>query len=267
MARGENGQNALREGLLKGRFALGVWSALGSAEVAECLSQLGFDWMLIDMEHAPNQLRDVLAQLRAAQAGKTPIIVRPPSNDVVDIKRLMDIGVETIMIPYVETVADAAQAVQSMRYPPDGIRGVALSGTRATSYGLNQNYRHEIAHRSMLIVQIETPKGFENLNSILAVDGVDGVFVGPNDLAANLGFIGDGDRDEVNSAIEIILRKCEAHGKIPGILANSPNLAERFIKMGYRMVSVTSDSGLIVRSAAAVLQDYRSLTSALKIAQ
>ena len=176
-------ENRFKAALKRDERQIGLWSTLGSAMVAELIGHAGFDWLLIDTEHSPNELPAIVAQLQAMQTGTASAVIRPAWNDPVLIKRILDIGVQSLLIPFVETAEAAAAAVAATRYPPDGIRGVS-TGSRAAGYGRIKDYPNAAAAEICVLVQIETLKGVENIDAIANTPGVDGVFVGPADLSA-----------------------------------------------------------------------------------
>ena len=196
--------NPFKRALRAGRPQIGLWTSLASNLAVEVVAGSGFDWLLLDMEHAPNELPMVLAQLQAARGGTAQPIVRPPWNDMVVIKRLLDVGVQSLLIPYVQSAEEARDAVAFTRYPPQGVRGFA-TGPRANDYGRITDYVQTYADELCLLVQVETKQGLANLEAIAAVDGVDGVFIGPADLAAALGHPGELKHPEVQAAIEELL--------------------------------------------------------------
>lgn len=241
-------QNRFKRALGEGRPLIGLWSVLANATVAELLGGAGYDWLLIDMEHAPNELPGVQAQLQALRGSGTAPIVRPPWNDMVWVKRVLDLGAQTLLIPYVQTAEEAAQAVSYMRYPPAGRRGVA-GGTRATQWGRVRDYYQRCERELCLLVQVESRQGLENLDTIAATPGVDGVFIGPADLSADLGHLGDPQHPEVKAAIEDAVGRIRAAGKAAGILARGEDAARRWLEAGCTFVAVGVDAVLLAQAA------------------
>lgn len=182
-------QNHFKRAILEGRQQTGLWCSLPGTYVAELVAGSGFDWLLFDTEHSPGDPLTVIEQLQAVAPYPVSAIVRPASNDTVLIKRFLDIGAQTLLIPYVQSADEARAAVSAMRYPPEGVRGVS-GVTRATRFGRIPNYGKRAAEELCLLVQLETAEALEQLEAIAAVDGVDGIFIGPADLAASLGFVG-----------------------------------------------------------------------------
>lgn len=249
-------RNEFKHAIARGETQIGFWLSLCSNIVAEIVSYSGYDWMLIDTEHAANDTASVLQQLQAMAAGTASPIVRPTWNDPVMIKRLLDIGVQTFLVPYVESAAEARAAVEATRYPPDGMRGVAGT-TRASRYARVPDYHHKTAAEICLLVQVETREGYDNLDEIIAVDGVDGIFVGPSDLSAGLGHLGNAGHAEVQDAIGDILARCKAADKPAGFLAHVEDEAKKWIEAGFTFVSVGADTGLMVKHSDSLLRRFK----------
>jgi 4-hydroxy-2-oxoheptanedioate aldolase len=248
--------NPFKRALRAGRPQIGLWSSLASHLAAELVAGAGFDWLLLDMEHAPNELPMIHAQLQAVAGGSAHPIVRPPWNDMVVIKRLLDIGVQSLLIPYVQTAEEARNAVAYTRYPPQGLRGFA-TGPRANNYGRITDYVQTYADELCLLVQVETRQGLDNLEAIAAVDGVDGVFIGPADLAAALGHPGELTHPDVQAAIEDAIGRLVAIGKPPGILTGDEALAHRYLELGCRFTAVGADLALLRAGADALAARFR----------
>jgi len=240
--------NRFKRALRAGEQQIGLWLSLSSHYSAEVCAGSGFDWLLIDTEHSPNELDMVFCQLQAIAAYPPTPIVRPAWNDMVLVKRFLDVGVQTLLIPYVQTEEEAANAVAYTRYPPRGVRGVAAA-TRATGFGRIKNYPQRCEDELCVLVQVETRRGLDNLERIARVDGVDGVFIGPGDLAAGLGHVGNIPHPEVQSAIEDAIKRIKACGKAPGILTPDEKLAQRYIELGTLFTAVGADVGLLGRGA------------------
>lgn len=248
--------NPFKKAILAGRHQVGLWVSLVSAYNAELVAGAGFDWLLIDGEHSPNDVDTVLAQLQAVAPYPVSPVVRPAWNDKVLMKRYLDVGAQTFLVPYVQNAAEAEAAVAAMRFPPEGIRGVA-GVTRASRFGRIPNY-HRRAHEELcLLVQIETREGLDNLEAIAKVDGVDGLFIGPADLAAGLGHLGDLGHPEVQSAIEDAIRRIKACGRAPGILTPDEKLARRYIELGTVFTAVGLDAVILARGAEALAAKFK----------
>ncbi len=249
--------NRFKRALREGKPQIGLWSVMANASVAELLGASGYDWLLIDMEHAPNELPDVQAQLQALRGSSATPIVRPPWNDMVWVKRVLDLGTQTLLIPYVQTAEEAAQAVSYMRYPPAGRRGVA-GGTRATQWGRIRDYYKSVEEELCLLVQVESRQGLANLDAIAATPGVDGVFIGPADLSADMGHLGDPQHPEVQAVIEDAVRRIRQAGKAAGILARGEEPARRWLEAGCAFVAVGVDAVLLAQAADGLAAKFRT---------
>ena len=249
--------NAFKHAIKNDKLQLGLWSGLSNNVTVEVLANAGFDWLLLDTEHSPNELPMVHSQLQAISHGKAHPIVRPPWNDTVTIKRYLDIGAQTLLIPYVQDADEARSAVAATRYPPLGVRGYAAAA-RASNYGRIKDYPSSCEAQLCLLVQVETPHALANIEAIAAVDGVDGIFIGPGDLAASMGHIGNPTHPEVVAAIDDAIRRIRACGMAAGILAGDETLARRCIAAGCTFVAVGSDVGLLARGAESLAAKYRA---------
>ncbi|MBY5768874.1 4-hydroxy-2-oxoheptanedioate aldolase [Rhizobium laguerreae] len=249
-------ENRFKRALQEKRQQVGLWCSLPGSYAAEIVAPSGFDWLLFDTEHSPNDVLTVLPQLQAVAAYDVSAIVRPASNDAVLIKRYLDIGAQTLLIPYVQNRAEAEAAVSAMRYPPAGIRGV--SGlTRATRFGRVTGYAKRAEEELCLLVQLETRAALEALEAIAAVDGVDGIFIGPADLAASLGHPGEPGHPEVVAAVEDAIRRIVALAKPAGILTPDATFAARCIELGTTFTAVGIDAGLLARGTEALAAKFR----------
>lgn len=236
--------NRFKQAILAGRQQVGLWVSLASPYSTEIVAGSGFDWLLIDGEHSPNDPTTVLPQLQAAAAYPVSTIVRPAWNEKVLIKRYLDIGAQSLLIPYVETAGEAEAAVAAIRYPLRGVRGVA-GVTRASRYGRVADYVKRAEEELCLLVQVESRLGLDNLEAIARTDGVDGVFIGPADLAAGLGHLGQQAHPEVQKAIEDAVRRIKACGKPAGILAVDEASARRYIEWGTTFTAVGLDTMIL----------------------
>jgi len=247
--------NSFRRAVRSGETLIGCWASLASPIVTELLGTVGFDWMLLDAEHAPNDVLTLIPQLMALKDSASAPVVRPPANDSVFIKRLLDSGFSNFLVPFVDSAEDAARAVAATRYPPQGIRGVSVS-QRGNRYATVPNY-FEIANDNIcVIVQIESRKAVDSIDDILAVDGIDAVFVGPSDLAAAYGHLGNPGHPDVQQAIARVFERAQAAGKPGGILAPVQADAERYISMGCRVIAVCADMGLLKGAAQTVQKHF-----------
>jgi 4-hydroxy-2-oxoheptanedioate aldolase len=250
-------ENKFKRALRAGRPQIGLWSSLCSDMAAEVIAGSGFDWILIDTEHAPNELPMVVGQLRAATGGTAAAVVRPAWNDMVLMKRLLDAGVQNFLVPYVQTQAEARAAVAATRYPPHGIRGVAVTH-RANRFGRVADYFQKAGDEICLVVQIETALALKNIEAIAAVEGVEALFIGPSDLAAALGHLGNPGHDEVRAAIADALQRIRKTGKAPGILAPIEADARRWLESGCLMLAVGSDIGLLARNSEQLAARFKT---------
>ncbi|MBM3521909.1 MAG: HpcH/HpaI aldolase/citrate lyase family protein [Alphaproteobacteria bacterium] len=249
-------RNAFKHALAQGRRQIGLWSSLGSNIAAEILAPAGFDWILLDMEHSSNEIPMLIQQMQALTGGTATAIVRPPWNDAVTIKRVLDAGAQSILVPFVQNAAEARAAVAATRYPPHGIRGVA-TGSRGGRYGRIDGYLGKANAEMCVLVQIETPMGITNLEAIASVEGVDGVFIGPSDLAATHGHLGNPGHPDVDKLIFEAGARLKKLGKPAGFLTPNEALARRVIEAGFLFVAVGSDNGLLVRSADALANSFK----------
>ncbi len=225
---------------------IGLWLALGDENAAELCAHAGFDWLLIDGEHAPHDVRSILSQMRAVQGGASATVVRLASDDRVAIKQHLDIGAQTLLIPMIESAEQAREVVRSCRYAPSGARGIGAAFARASRYGRVTDYLHRAADEICILLQVETVKGIKALDAILEVEGVDGVFVGPSDLAADMGLPGKPGSDEVQKLVVDALTRIGASTKASGILTSDVALCAQYKAMGVNFLAVGSDVGVLV---------------------
>lgn len=251
--------NAFKRALKEGRPQIGLWSMLCSNIVAEIIATAGFDWVVIDTEHSPNELPMVLQQLQAMQvdANTATPVVRPAWNDPVLIKRFLDIGSPNLILPFVQSAEEASRAVTGTRYPPHGIRGVSGS-QRANRYGLVADYHAKASEEIGVIVQVETRAALERIPEIAKVDGVDGIFIGPADLSADIGHLGNPAHPEAQAAIMRGLELCKGAGKPCGILAPNEDDARRYFDAGFTFVAVGVDQGLLTKATREIVKRFRS---------
>jgi len=249
-------KNPFKQAVRDGRPQIGLWSSLCSNVVAEVIARAGFDWVLVDTEHAPNELPMVISQLQALVGGTAAPVVRPAWNDMVLMKRMLDVGVQNLLIPYVQTADEARAAVAATRYPPHGVRGVAVTH-RGNDYGRVKDYYQRIGEELCVLVQIETPLAVRNIEAIAAVEGIDGLFIGPSDLAASLGHLGEPGHPEVRAVIEEALQRIGKTGKAPGVLAPVEADARHWLSLGCVVLAVGSDSGLLARASEALAAKFR----------
>lgn len=249
-------KNTFKSRMTAGETQIGLWCSLCSNIAAELVSYSGFDWLLLDTEHSPNEVPDILGQLQASAKGTAHAIVRPAWNDPVLIKRYLDIGAATVLLPYVQNAEEAKAAVTATRYPPHGIRGVTGSG-RASRFGRVTDYLKKANDEICVLVQVETREAMARLDEIAAVPGVDGVFIGPSDLSASFGHIGNPGHPEVQAAIEDAGKRIRKAGKGAGILTGNEEEARRYIGWGYNFVAVGTDLVLLARATDALAQRFK----------
>src|SRR5687768_1150526 len=249
-------ENAFKHALARGKPQIGLWSSLSSNYTVEVIAGAGFDWILLDSEHSPADIENLLTQLQAAAPYPTHPVVRIPWNDMVTIKRVLDIGAQSLLVPYVSTADEARAAVSYIRYPPAGVRGVAGT-TRATRFGRVADYARRAHEEICLLVQVETQRALDNIEAICAIDGVDGVFIGPADLHASLGFPGEIANPKVKPLIDDAIRRIRKSGKAPGILTPNEADARHWLECGALFVAVGADVGILARGAEALAAKFK----------
>ena len=248
--------NRFRHDLIAKKRLIGCWCSLGSPITTEVLGVAGFDWILLDAEHAPNGVLSLIPQLMALKDSVSAPVVRPSSNDVVEIKRLLDAGFHNFLVPYVESADEARRAVAATRYPPAGVRGVSVS-QRSNRYGSVADYFKIVNDNIAVMVQIESRVGVSAASAIAAVDGVDGLFVGPSDLAAGYGHLGNPNHPEVQTAMALVFAAAKAVGKPVGILSPAEVDARRYLEMGASYIAVGSDLGVLRMGTQALFDKFR----------
>ena len=248
--------NQLKRALLQGLPQIGSWSSLSSHISVEVIAGSGFDWLLIDTEHSPNDVTMVVGQLQAMTGGTATAVVRPAWNDPILFKRFLDIGVQSFLVPWIQNADEARRAVAATRYPPEGIRGVATT-IRANRFGRVKDYFARVHAELCVVVQIETQAALGNLEEIAAVDGVDALFIGPSDLAADMGHLGNSAHPDVRAAIDRAIGRIVKTGKRAGILAPVEADARHWLELGCRFVAVGSDVGILARQSEALAAKYK----------
>ncbi len=248
--------NAFKQALADGKVQIGLWNSLCSPIASELLADVGYDWMLFDSEHSPIDVAGLMPLLQASATGRSAQVVRPAWNDTVLIKRILDIGAQTLLVPFIQSAEEAAAAVAATRYPPTGIRGVAGS-TRASRYGRRSDYLKTANDEICVLAQIETPTAMKELEAIAGIDGIDGVFIGPSDLSASMGHIGNPAHPEVQEALKDAALRLRRAGKPAGILAPAEADAKRYLDWGYTFVAVGVDTVMLSRAAETLLSRFR----------
>jgi len=255
--------NPFKKALAERRPQIGLWQGLASAYTAEICAGAGFDWLLVDGEHSPNGLESILHQAQAIAAyPSTHAIARVPMGHghvgQMLIKQYLDLGIQTLLVPMVDTPEQARELVRSMRYPPDGVRG--MGGARASRWGRYPNYPKEANAQVCLLVQAETRLALENLDAIAATEGVDGVFIGPSDLSASMGHVGNAAHPEVQGAIEDAIARINRAGKAAGILTIDEAQARRYLELGALFVAVGLDNNLLARATSALAAKFKNVS-------
>ncbi len=250
--------NPFKQALREKRAQIGLWLSAASPYLSEVSATAGFDWLLIDGEHAPNTLQTTLQQLQVVAPYRSQPVVRAVEGQVALVKQLLDIGAQNLLIPMVDTAEQAELMARAVQYPPKGIRGVGSAIARASRWSLRADYLDVADDEICLLVQAESVTALTNLSAIAAVEGVDGVFIGPGDLSTSLGYLGQQGHPEVVSTIEAAVARIVKAGKQAGILTPSEELARRYIAAGTRFTAVGSDMGLLARSSEALAARFRA---------
>ena len=251
--------NAFKSALARKETSIGLWLGLSDPYSAELCAGCGFDWLLIDGEHAPNDLRTILGTLQAVSAYPVHPIVRLPEGSTTLIKQVMELGATTLLIPMVESAEQARELVRAMRYPPSGVRGVGSGMARSSRWNGYATYLADANDRACLLVQVETETALGRVREIAAVDGVDGVFIGPADLSASMGFLGQPSHPEVRARIEEGLRAIAACGKASGILCTDEPLARHYMEVGVQFIAVGVDTSLLAHAARLLASRFKPL--------
>ena len=252
-------RNRFKRAIREGSVQIGLWVALADAGCAEISAGAGFDWLLLDAEHGPNDLRTLLAQLQAVAPYDSHPIVRPRVGDVHMIKQILEIGAQTLLIPMVESAEQAASLAAAMQYPPDGMRGVGAALARSSRWMRIPGYLKQAGEEMCLLVQIETLRGLENLKEIAAVPGVDGLFIGPADLSAAMGHLGDMTHPDVLAASERSIADIRGAGKAAGVLMGDEALVRRYLELGCSFVAVGADAVLFAQAVDRLATKFKAL--------
>lgn len=249
--------NTFKQALGHQEAQIGLWLGLANGYCAELAANAGFDWLLIDGEHAPNDLRTLLDQLQAVAPYPVQPIARPPVGDAAMIKQYLDVGVQTLLVPMVDTAEQARELVRATRYPPEGIRGVGSALARASRWNSIPGYLDHADEEVCLLVQIETQQGLKHLDEIAAVEGVDGVFIGPADLSASLGHRGNPGHEDVQAAIEDGIARIQKAGKAAGILSANKALARHYLELGATFVAVGVDTSVLMGTLKTLAGEFK----------
>jgi 4-hydroxy-2-oxoheptanedioate aldolase len=249
-------RNPFKSAIARGEKVIGLWLSMASPYTAEMCATAGFQWLLIDNEHAPNDVQSTLAQLQAVAGYPGHPVVRSVDANPSLIKQLLDIGAQTLLIPMVDTPDQAQALVAATRYPPEGTRGVGAAAARASHFGARRDYLNTANDDVCLLLQAESVTALENLERICAVDGVHGIFIGPADLAASMGHRGRADHPEVQNAIEGAIRRIVASGKAAGTLTGDPRLARRYLELGASFVAVGIDVTILAQGTRRLAEEF-----------
>jgi 4-hydroxy-2-oxoheptanedioate aldolase len=250
--------NNFKQSLQRGESQIGLWLALANAYATELCAGSGFDWVLLDAEHAPNDLRSLLSSLQSVAPYPSHPVVRLPHGDVTLIKQVLEIGATTLLIPMVESAEQAQQLVRAMRYPPQGIRGVGSGLGRSSRWNRYTDYLQQANEQVCLLVQIETKTALTQLDAIVKVEGVDGIFIGPADLSASMGYLGQPNHPEVLAAIEAALLAIQRAGKAAGILCTDEKLAHHYLALGASFIAVGIDTSLLVQATSKLAASFKA---------
>ncbi len=251
-------RNTFKEALQTRRLQIGMWLGLADAYAAELIASTGFDWVAIDAEHAPNDVRSVLSQLQAVAPYPVQAVVRTPSSDITVLKQYLDVGAQTVLVPMVESAEQARQIVAGTRYPPSGVRGVGSALVRASRWNQVDNYLHANTQELCVLAQVESAAGLGNLGAIAASEGIDGVFFGPADLAASMGLLGRSGDQQVQDAIRHGIKVVRDAGKAAGVLSADPNLARSYLDAGALFVAVGVDTTMLIQAAQQLLGQFKA---------
>ena len=248
--------NPFKAALRLGPAQIGLWLSLASPYSTEICATAGFDWLLIDGEHSPNDVRSTLQALQAAAGYRSHPVVRVVQGETALIKQMLDIGAQTLLVPMVDTPEQARALVAATRYPPEGIRGVGAAAARASRWGARTDYVNEANQEVCLLVQVESTTGMDNLDAICAVEGVDGVFIGPSDLAASMGFRGQLTHPKVQATVDEAIRRITASGKAAGTLTADNALAQHYLDLGAKFVAVGIEANVLAQGVRRLAQTF-----------
>ncbi|MCA0257578.1 MAG: 4-hydroxy-2-oxoheptanedioate aldolase [Proteobacteria bacterium] len=250
-------KNPFKQALKEGRLQLGLWQGLTTPYAVEICAGAGYDWLLLDGEHAPSDIAMLSDQYQAAMHSKSHPVVRPPVGETWIIKKLLDVGFQTLLIPMVESRAQAEALVKATRYPPHGVRGVGAAMARASDFSRIPDYLETANDEICLLVQVESRAGLAALDEIAALEGIDGIFIGPADLAADMGYLGRSGSEPVQAAIADAFTRIRAHGKAAGILTGDVSLARRYEKLGATFIAIGIDVMLLSAACEKQLADFQ----------
>ena len=251
-------KNLFKQALKDGRAQIGLWQALSNPYTVEICAGAGYDWLLLDAEHAPNDVPLLVSQLQAMKGTTSHAVIRPPIGEIWIIKQMLDIGAQTLLIPMVDSKEMAEAMVRAVRYPPHGVRGVGAALARASHFNRIPDYLQTANDEICLLLQVESRAGLAALDAIASTEGVDGVFIGPSDLAADMGYLGRPGAPEVQREVEQALSRIQSHGKAAGILIGDLSLAKRYLELGATFVAIGNDVMLLANATAKLLDDFQN---------
>ncbi|PKA44469.1 4-hydroxy-2-oxoheptanedioate aldolase [Rhizobium sullae] len=255
-------ENRFKQALREGHAQIGLWQALANPYTVEICAEAGYDWLLLDAEHAPNDVPLLVSQLQAMKGTTSQAVIRPPIGETWIIKQLLDIGAQTLLIPMVDSKAMAEAMAKAVRYPPHGVRGVGAALARASAFNRTTDYLQTANDEICLLLQVESRAGLEALDDIAGTEGVDGVFIGPADLAADMGFLGKPGAPEVQAEVEKALQRIQSHRKAAGILIGDLGLAKRYLELGATFVAIGNDVTLLANATTKLLSDFKAAAAA-----
>ncbi|MBB5577276.1 MULTISPECIES: 4-hydroxy-2-oxoheptanedioate aldolase [Rhizobium] len=255
-------RNLFKQALKGGRAQIGLWQALANAYTIEICAGAGYDWLLLDAEHAPNDIPLLVSQLQAMKGTASHAVIRPPIGETWIIKQMLDIGVQTLLIPMVDSKEMAETMVRAVRYPPHGVRGVGAALARASAFNRIPDYLQTANDEICLLLQVESRAGLAAIDEIASTEGVDGVFIGPADLAADMGYLGKPGAPEVQAEVEKALARIQSHGKAAGILIGDLSLAKRYLELGATFVAIGNDVTLLANATTKLLDDFKKADAA-----
>lgn len=251
--------NIFKQKISKGDLQIGLWLSSATSYMAEIAATSGYDWLLIDGEHAPNTVQNLVTQLQVIAPYQSHPIIRPLEGTQANIKQVLDIGAQTLLIPMVETAEQAKEVVSATRYPPEGLRGVGASVARASRWGRVKNYMQNVNDNLCLLVQVESKKALDNLDDIIMTDGIDGIFIGPADLSASLGYPDNAGHPEVQQKIEQAIKRIRQLGKAAGFLATDVEMAKKCISWGANFVAIGVDTMLYTQALDERLNQFKTI--------
>ncbi|UWQ83177.1 aldolase/citrate lyase family protein [Leisingera caerulea] len=252
-------KNTFKQALAKGERQIGCWMSFAEGQIAEIMGTCGFDWLVIDGEHAPNDIRSIRDQLMALAASPSHPVVRVPVGETWMIKQVLDAGAQTVLVPIVESADQARELVRACHYPPKGVRGVGATAARATMFGSVSEYIQTADQEVCLLVQVENRAGMAALDEILQVEGIDGVFIGPADLSTDMGHQGNSAHPEVRAVIADAITRIKAAGTAPGILGTTDEATQAYADMGAQFLAVGIDVMVLARNARDLAAKWKAV--------